>query len=361
LENNLIPSRLRFGLFMQPIHHPRENPTLALERDMQLIEHADRLGFDEAWIGEHHSTGWETISAPDIFIAAAAARTRHIMLGTGITQLAIHHPFHVINRAIQLDHMTRGRARLGVGIGGGLPSDLHVFGVDMAQAHARFYESYDFITRLLETTEPITQKTDWFEVRDAVLQLRPYSQPFTIAVASDAPQSLERVGQQGGYWLAGAKPAQVNVLIQHAERGATSAGRTFSRSQIALLTTMHLAETRQQALDEVRAGAAEEQYDFKIAVNGQPQSSVSREDWIDHAAERFIIGTPDDAVERINTMLETSGGFGCLLFTTKEWASREANLRSYELCARYVMPRLQGALVGLEASAAAVARVMRRD
>jgi len=126
-------SRMRFGLFMQPLHHPRENPTLALERDLQLLEHLDSLGFDEAWIGEHHSTGWETISSPEIFIAAAAARTRFIRLGTGIIPLAIHHPFHVVDRVILLDHLTRGRTMLGVGVGGGLPSDLYLFGVEEAQ------------------------------------------------------------------------------------------------------------------------------------------------------------------------------------------------------------------------------------
>src|SRR5262249_38283129 len=124
-----IPARMRFGLFMQNIHHPRENPTLALECDLQLLEHLDALGFDEAWIGEHHSSGWETISSPEVFIAAAAARTRAIKLGTGVVPLSIHHPLHVAGRAVLLDHITRGRSMLGIGVGGGLPSDLHVFGV----------------------------------------------------------------------------------------------------------------------------------------------------------------------------------------------------------------------------------------
>ena len=64
-------SLLRFGAFLAPYHDPRENPTLALQRDLELIELLDRLGFDEAWIGEHHSTGWETIASPEIFLAVA--------------------------------------------------------------------------------------------------------------------------------------------------------------------------------------------------------------------------------------------------------------------------------------------------
>ena len=81
-------SRLRFGTFLAPFHAAGENPTLALQRDLELVEHLDRLGFDEAWIGEHHSAGSEIIASPEIFIAAAAERTRHIKLGTGVTSSA---------------------------------------------------------------------------------------------------------------------------------------------------------------------------------------------------------------------------------------------------------------------------------
>lgn len=75
---------LRFGTFLAPYHSHRENPTLALERDMELIEHLDRLGYDEAWIGEHHSGGSEIISSPELFIAGVAPRTRRIRFGTSI-------------------------------------------------------------------------------------------------------------------------------------------------------------------------------------------------------------------------------------------------------------------------------------
>jgi len=71
-------TRVRFGIFMAPFHPAGENPTLALQRDLELVEHLDRLGHDEAWIGERHSAGSEIIAAPEIFIATAAERTRHI-------------------------------------------------------------------------------------------------------------------------------------------------------------------------------------------------------------------------------------------------------------------------------------------
>ena len=113
-----MPERMKFGVFMAPFHRVGENPTLALDRDLELIEWLDFLGFDEAYIGEHHSAGWETISSPEIFIAAAAGRTRHIRLGTGVVSLPYHHPYMVASRMVLLDHLTKGRVILGVGPGG---------------------------------------------------------------------------------------------------------------------------------------------------------------------------------------------------------------------------------------------------
>src|SRR5213592_2281255 len=119
---------MRFGIFLAPFHPVGQNPTLALQRDLELIEHLDRLGFDEAWIGEHHSGGFEIIAAPEVFIAAAAERTRRIRLGTGVKSLPYHHPFIIAETMAQLDHMTRGRAMFGAGPGA-LPSDSAMFGL----------------------------------------------------------------------------------------------------------------------------------------------------------------------------------------------------------------------------------------
>jgi len=113
---------LTFGIFLAPFHRVGENPTLSMARDMELIEWIDELGYDEAWIGEHHSAGWETISSPEVFIGAAIERTRYIRLGSGVTSLPYHHPLMVANRFVQLDHMSRGRTMLGCGPGA-LPSD----------------------------------------------------------------------------------------------------------------------------------------------------------------------------------------------------------------------------------------------
>jgi limonene 1,2-monooxygenase len=122
------PDRMKFGIFLAPFHRHYENPTLSLERDMRLIEMLDELDYDEVWVGEHHSAGWETIASPEVFMGIAAQRTRRIMLGTGVISLPYHHPLMVANRMVLLDHLTRGRVMLGVGPGA-LLSDAQMLGI----------------------------------------------------------------------------------------------------------------------------------------------------------------------------------------------------------------------------------------
>src|SRR4051794_12525171 len=106
-------ARLKFGAFLAPHHPIGEHPMLQFRRDLDLVEQLDALGYDEFWCGEHHSSGWETIASPEMFLAAAGERTKRIKLGTGVVSLPYHHPFNVAQRMVQLDHMTGGRATFG--------------------------------------------------------------------------------------------------------------------------------------------------------------------------------------------------------------------------------------------------------
>ena len=350
---------MHFSLFMQPVHHPRENPTLALERDLELIEWLDTLGYDTVWIGEHHSTGWETIASPDIFIATAAARTRTIKLGSGVVPLSLHHPLLVAENYVLLDHLTRGRVVLGMGSGGGLPSDPYVFGLDRSQQQPRFLEAFDVIMALLTSTEPISLKRDWFELREAVLQLRPYSYPqLPIALVTGRNrETLTRIGRHGAHWLAGLKLDTFEEAWEVIENAANEAGRTADRQQVSLPINLHLADSREQAFENIREGATSERFDFSTAVTGSPLPPVPREGWVEHLATRptDIIGTPEDAIAKIRAIREATG-VGGLLITAKEWASRDAVRKSYELFARYVMPEFQGSLEGLRAAEAVAKR-----
>jgi limonene 1,2-monooxygenase len=151
--------RMRFGVFLAPFHKPGINPTLALEQDVELIQWLDRCGYDEAWCGEHHSAGSEISASPEIFMAVAAERTRHIKLGTGVVSVSYHNPLWVAERIVQLDHLTRGRVMLGLGPGS-LPSDGIMVGISQSQTRLLLEDGLSVIRKLLTTTEPVTFKND---------------------------------------------------------------------------------------------------------------------------------------------------------------------------------------------------------
>jgi len=342
---------LKFGIFLAPFHRVGENPTLAIARDMELIEWLDWLGYDEAWIGEHHSAGWELIASPELVIAAAAERTRHIRLGSGVTSLPYHHPLLVAQRFVQLDHMTRGRAMLGCGPGA-LTSDAHMLGIEPVTQRPRMMEALEAITRLLACEEPVTMKTDWFELREARLHLAPYSDPlFEIAVASTiTPFGMVAAGTFGlGVLSIGAGlPGGPEALAEQwriAEEAAAKAGKTVNRRKWRLVVNAHVAEDDEQALREVRAGERVETVGYFEETLGRPPGRSDDPLRQGVAMGTTLVGSPETVIKGIERLIELSkGGIGGVLFRAHEWANREQTLRSYELFARYVMPRFQGSL-----------------
>ncbi len=342
---------LIFGIFLAPFHRVGDNPNLAIARDMELIQWLDHLGYDEAWIGEHHSAGWELIAAPELIIAAAAERTKHIRLGSGVTSLPYHHPLMVVNRFIQLDHMTRGRAMLGCGPGA-LVSDAYMMGIEPADQRRRMDQSLDAITRLLKCEEPVTMKTDWFELRDARLQLAPYSDPcFPIAVASTlTPAGMQVAGKYGlGVLSLGAGlPGGPDALAGQwkiAEEEAAKHGRTMNRRDWRLVVNMHVAEDDEQALREVHKGERLETVTYFEDTLGRPPGRA--DDPLREGVKMgtTLVGSPDTVARGIERLIaQSQGGIGGVMFRAHEWANREQTLRSYELFARWVMPRFQGSL-----------------
>ncbi len=357
-----LPERMKFGVFMGPFHRVGENPTLAIDRDLELVQWLDYLGFDEAWIGEHHSAGWEIISSPEIFIAAAAERTRHIKLGTGVVSLPYHHPLMVANWMVQLDHMTHGRVMLGVGPGA-LPSDAYMMGIEHTVQRPRMDEALGVILRLFTETEPITYKSDWFELREALLQLRPYQRPtMPVAVASvQSPAGVVLAGKYGAAVLTITVPrdpspnseADLRRLWDIAEESAAEHGQEVRREDWRLVVPVHLAESRQEARAEARLGAGRYLREYSEGTNGRrPVFDGPLDKVIDFMADAgyWFVGTPDDCIEGIKQLAEKSGGYGGFLVQTVDWAPRDKMLHSYELLARYVMPQFQGSVLSTAAS-----------
>ena len=356
---------MKFGIFLGPFHRLGENPTLGLERDLELLQWLDYLGFDEAWIGEHHSAGWETIASPELFIATAAERTRHIKLGTGVLSLPYHHPMMVADRMVLLDHLTRGRMMMGVGPGA-LSSDAHMMGIDPPTQRPRTDEALGVIMRLLTETEPITHESEWFTLREAILHLRPYSQPhFPIAVAAaQSPSGMVLAGKHGAAVLsvsivtADSFSKSLKDFWKIAEDTAEEHGKTVKREEWRLVLLVHLAESRKEAIEQAREGAGYFQRDyFENTMGFDPVSDGPADKIVDAMVDqgKWCVGTPDDLIAAIHRLDEETGGFGGLLVQATEFGTREQVLHSYELLARYVMPQFQGSLVSLQASQAWVA------
>ena len=348
-----LPERMKFGIFLGPFHRAGENPTLALDRDLELIQWLDALGYDEAWIGEHHSAGWEIISSPEVFIAAAAERTRYIKLGTGVISLPYHHPLMVANRMAQLDHMTHGRVMLGVGPGA-LPGDAYMMGIDPTTQRERMDEALGIILRLFTETEPITYKSDWFELKEAIVHLRPFQKPhMPTAVASvQSPAGVALAGKYGASVLTitvprdpSSGPSDLNALWTIAEDSAAEHGQVMNRYDWRLVIPVHLAESREEAMNDARIGGGRFLREYTEGTNGRKAGfDGPLEKVIDHMTENssWIVGTPDDCIEGIRRLEAQSGGFGGFLVQTIDWAPREKILNSYELLARYVMPHFPG-------------------
>jgi len=353
----MLPQRLRFGAFIAPFHPIDENPTLAIQRDLELVEWMDQLGYDEAWIGEHHSAAYELIASPEVFIAAAAERTKHIRLGTGVSSLPYHHPLMLADRINQLDHMTRGRVMFGVGPGA-LVSDAFMMGIPVGKQRDRMDEALKVLVPLLRG-EVVTHKSDWFELSNARLQMTPYSRPSVeIAVASQvSPTGARAAGQQGlGLLSLGAtSTAGFNALASNwaiANEQAVEHGQVMDRNAWRLVGPMHIAETREQAMEDIRFGLDKWIYYFREIANLPivPEGDDPVKAMVDTGLA--VIGTPEDAINRIQQLVNESGGFGAFLFMAHNWANWTATKRSYELMARYVFPKFQHLNVNRESSMA---------
>ncbi len=340
---------LKTGVFLAPFHALRENPLLALERDMELLVHLDRLNYHEAWIGEHHSAGMEIIACPEMFIAAAAERTRYIRLGTGVLSLPYHNPFTVAGRMMQLDYMTRGRAMFGVGPGS-LVYDAAKMGLKPEDQRRKLDEALDVIMELMQG-RAVTRKTDWFDLVEARLQFKSYSQPMMeMAVASSRSPTGALAAGKHGIGMLSIGGTSDDALKAHAsnwgvyEEAARAGGKAADRSKWRIVTFAHIAETREQARADMAFGLAEFcRYFAEVAT-----FPIIPPDVIGDPADYLVssglacIGTPDDCVGHFERLWQGSGGgFGAVLLLAHNWADWPATLKSYELMARYVHPHIQ--------------------
>ena len=352
--------RLRFGAFLAPHHPIGEHPMLQFQRDIGLVEQLDKLGYDEFWCGEHPSSGWEMIASPEMFLAAAAQRSHRIKLATGVVSLPYHHPFHVAQRMVQLDYMSGGRAIFGSGPGA-LASDAHTLGVDPMLLRDRQDEAIGVIRRLF-AGERVTVKSDWFQMNDAALQLLPLQEEMPFAVASQiSPSGMTLAGKHGiGIISIGSLSDEgLNALPTQwsfAEAAALKHGQTVDRANWRVLLSWHIAETRDKAREQARDGLLRHHNEYITDTLQRPGARhfKSGDAAVDAMAfskgAAATIGTPDDLIERIKSVIDISGGFGTVVGFVHDWANPENTARSWDMVARYVIPEINGYLTGLRQS-----------
>jgi alkanesulfonate monooxygenase SsuD/methylene tetrahydromethanopterin reductase-like flavin-dependent oxidoreductase (luciferase family) len=356
---------MEVGYFTMPLHPPGSNITETLVDDLAQLVVLDELGYKEAWIGEHFTTVWENIPAPDLFIAKALAMTRNIVLGTGVTCMPNHDPFMLAHRIAQLDHMARGRFHWGVG-SGGFPGDFDVFGFDPQTGEHRSMarEAVELILQIWEDPKPglyehkhwrftIPEPVDDFGLR---FHLKPYQKPHPpIGVAGVSPKSdtLVLAGERG--WI----PMSINlvpasVLKSHweaVESGARRTGLIPDRSAWRIARKVYVAETDELARKEALEGVLRrdferyfrpllthtKQMDLMKTDPEMPDSDVTAEYLVDNI---WIVGDPDGVAGKLRRMHRDVGDFGVLLAMGHEWEPRDRWLNSTELLINKVMPRL---------------------
>lgn len=357
---------MRLGMFSMPLHPPERSVTDTYDDDFATFELADRLGYDEIWLGEHFTSVWENVPAPDLFIAQAAARTKRVRFATGVLLMPFHNPLHAALRLAQLDHQTHGRLIVGFG-SGGLSADKAAFGIELTaeQSGQLTREGIDAIVGCWQG-EPFSYDGEFFklaigperpETRTGVL-MRPYQTPhppIALAGVSRGSYGLGYAGERG--WI----PVSTNFLhptplATHWDayaQGAQRAGRTAERSIWRIARDIHVAETTEQAVCEVREGAmgrAYTEYMFPL-VSGtrgllpfkeHPEMADS-DVTLDYLLENtWIVGSPDECVRRLRRLGDQLGGFGTVLQIAHDWApNQEIFHRSMELLATRVIPALE--------------------
>jgi limonene 1,2-monooxygenase len=347
---------MRNGIFLAPFHPVDRDPTEAIQRDLELIENLDRLGYEEAWIGEHHSAGFEIIASPEVFIAAAAERTRKIRLGTGVVSLPYHNPLMTANRIVQLDHMTRGRVMFGVGPGL-LASDAMMLGIDPMTQRDRMLEGLMVIIRLFNG-EVVTEKTDWYNLVNARAHLLPYTKPHPeIAVASAVSPSGGRAAGRYGFGMLCVAATSVDGFDalstnwQVACEIAAENGRTMDRNLLRLVGPVHIAASREEARRNVEWGI-HKWLEYFARLNPLSPPTTPGRDPIDDMIEsgRAVIGTPDDAIAQLRRLEAKQGEFGAFLQLAHNWATFDNTIKSYQLWAEHVAPVFKNANTSRQAS-----------
>jgi alkanesulfonate monooxygenase SsuD/methylene tetrahydromethanopterin reductase-like flavin-dependent oxidoreductase (luciferase family) len=356
---------MRLGYFAMPLHPPGSDLAQTLEDDLEQLVTLERLGFEEAWIGEHFTAEWENIPCPDLFIARALGATRTMKLGTGVSCLPNHNPLMLAQRIAQLDQMARGRFYWGVG-SGGFPGDFEMVGIDPKTGEHRELtrEALDLVLDLWRDPKPGLYESKYWRFRvpepqDDIalrLHLRPYQRPhppIAVAGVSSGSETLVLAGERG-YIPMSINFVPARTLRTHwagVEAGAGRAGRTADRATWRIARDVYVADSTARARREALEGplARDWREYFLPLLRRTKRLALPKVDpdmsdddvTVEYLADNiWLVGDPDTVAERLATLYRDVGGFGVLLVIAHEWEPRAGWVRSMTLLHDQVLPQL---------------------
>lgn len=356
-------AKFDYGMFIMPFHPPTKPLAKSYEEDLELIVIAERLGFKEFWIGEHHTMKYENVVMPELLIARALAETSSIRFGCAPVCLQQHHPAQVAGRLAQLDHMSGGRLNLCFGAGS-VTADLEMFGVDPRNNSKMVVESLEMILHLWQNDPPYHLDGDFWQIHleknvdDETLigfVPRPLQDPLPEILMPGMSRNSSTMKYAGANGHAPFCHCLVtgNVIADNFrtyEEAAIAAGRTPDRSKYRVAKSIFLADDKEEAQRLARSNSLGKNFEYigRLFDKGLGRQIYKRDlemndedcnlDFL--MTEQIIAGDVDYALERLDALIEETGEFGTLCLMSYDWDDKSAWLRSMELFANELMPRL---------------------
>lgn len=348
---------MEFGIFSNGIR-PHTVAANTYEEDIQEIVLADKLGFRDAYISEHHGeppyiNRIDTIPAPEFMMCKAAALTKNIRMGAAVKLIHLHHPLDVANQAAIVDHLTGGRFIFGFGTGFQSPLFSEERGLTFEDRHARLQESLEVVLRCWESQEPFDHDGKYWQGKGIVSLPKPYTAPhMPMATATDSEPMVKIAGARG-YTLLSAfleKPERLRAKAQIYARASLDAGISSPIRNITASRIVYVADSKQKALDDLRdavtfeVGIQAERGFLKMMKNVYKLDVPNDRNALDVLADAgmYMLGDPDSVAKQIREFYDQAGGFGTFLIVTgKDWATREKRMRSMTRFMEEVAPQLR--------------------
>jgi alkanesulfonate monooxygenase SsuD/methylene tetrahydromethanopterin reductase-like flavin-dependent oxidoreductase (luciferase family) len=357
------------GYFTMPLHPPERDYTETLREDRAAVILADKLGYVEAFVGEHVTDRAETITSCLIFIASLIHETRHIKLASGTVNLPNSHPAAIAAQVAMLDHMLEGRFLFGISPGG-LRSDAEAFDNLDKDRTAMFVEAIDMVLKIWSSEPPYDLQGKFWKITTARtldkeigqgMIVKPYQQPhppIVVTVAAPFSQGVAAAGERGWTPIS-ANFLQPNWVASHwpmYETGCKRAGRAALRSDWRVAKSVFVADDEKTAHRYAKEEGGPYRFYYrnllrKLLGNGRPElfkhdrAMPDTAITLDYVVDSLVIcGTVNSVVDQLLAFREQIGDFGTLLYAGHDWVEPQLARRSMELMAREVMPRVNAAI-----------------